>query len=294
MKARRRHIHLGALAVALALTSGHAGAEQPAFPWMSREISPAPPRSMRRVSSAALFLVGLGLERSRAVSSSRDGWAITAGVSTIGVGNVEGLSTETALGAAIGGGPGGLVGLLDGRYLVGWRGYVTDWQGPFVRVGGETRAFGSFLPLLSVPDVVAGYEVIGRGLALDVGLHGAFALGAGYQIYSGASRDVSDSPVLGAYGWLIAHPVQVGLRWDRLWPHNDTSLGHDPIDDVRASACVATGRFVLVLCANLDMVSGPAPLSAGPALFQTTGFAQSISVGFGAIGASAEAPPRSR
>jgi hypothetical protein len=262
---------------------------------MSREISPAPARSMHRVSTAATFLVGLSVERARAVTSSRDGWGITAEVWATVVNNVEGLSTETSLGAAIGGGPGGLVGLLDGRYLVGWRGYVTDWQGPFVRVGGETRAFGSFLPLLSVPDVVAGYEVIGGGLALDVGLHGAFALDAGYKVYSGASRDVSDSPVLGAYGWLIAHPVQAGLRWDRLWPHNDTALGHDPIDDVRASACVATGRFALVLCANLDIVSGPVPISAHPSLFETTGFAQSLSVGFGAIGARAEAPPpRSR
>lgn len=294
MNAAPRRLHAATFAVALLLAAGRAAGDEPAFPWLSREISPAPPRSMHRLSTAGWFVVGVSMERGRAVASSRDGWGITGGLWTSFVNNVEGRSSETALSAAIGGGPGGLAGQLDARFLVGWRGYVTDWQGPFVRVGVESQAFGSFLTFLSAPAGVAGYELIAGRLAIDVGLHGAFAASAGYQVYSGASRDVSDSPVFGPYAWMIAGPAQAGLRWDRLWPHDAALLGHDPIDDLRTSACVAAGPFALVLCANLDIISGPVWVASRPHLFETTGFAQSISVGFGAVRSGAEAPFHAR
>ncbi len=249
---------------------------------------------MHRESSAGLFLLGVRAETSRAVASSQDSWGVTGGLWTFGVTNVEGLSKETGLAAAIGGGPGGLRGQLDARLLIGWRGYVTDWQGPFVRVGVEYRAFGSFLSFLSAPAAVVGYELVENRVAFDVGLHGAFAASGGYGVYSGSSRDVSDSPMFGAYAWMITSPVQAGIRWDRLWPHNQAPLGQTPIDDLRTSACVALGRLVLILCANLDITSGPAAVPAVPALFETTGIVQSISLGLGGVGSHAAAPPHSR
>jgi hypothetical protein len=249
---------------------------------------------MYRASSASLFLVGVSARTSRAIGSSQDGWGVTGGLWTYGVTSVEGLSTETGLAAAIGGGRGGLRGQLDARFLIGWRGYVTDWQGPFVRVGAESQLFGSFLSILSAPAAVVGYELAENGVAFDVGLHGAFAVSGGYGVYSGASRDVSDSPVFGAYAWMITGPAQAGIRWDRLLPHNQGPLGQAPIDDLRTSACVAAGRFALILCANLDLTSGPAAIPVVPALFKATGIVQSISLGFGGVGSHAMAPPHSR
>jgi hypothetical protein len=219
---------------------------------------------------------------------------VVGGLWTSFVGNLEWRSSELGLAAAIGGGRAGLTGQLDARYLVGWRGYVTDWQGPFVRVGVDSQfVASSFLTLLSVPAAVVGYEVIEDGLAFDVGLHGAFALGGEYSVYRGSSRDVSDSPVLGAYAWMIAGPVQTGVQWDRLWPHNQAALGHDAIDNIRTSACVgAAQRFALLLCATLGLTSGPAALPAGPGLFETTAIVQSLTVGYGFVAAHAQAPRR--
>jgi hypothetical protein len=294
MKTRPRGVHVAAFAVALLMAGAPAAGDQPTSPVISQEISPAPPKAMHRLSSAGWFLLGVSAETRRAVASSRDGWGVTGGFWSFVVSNIEWRSSETGLAAAIGGGAGGLEGQLDARLLIGWRGYVTDWQGPFVRVGAESQAFGSFLAWASVPAGVVGYELIDGRFALDVGLHGAFAASAGYEVYRGSPRDVSDSPVFGAYAWMIAGPVQAGLRWDQLWPHNQAPLGHAPVDDLRTSACVAMGRFALLLCANLDMISGAAVVPAGAALFETTGIAQSISVGFGAVGTRAEAPSPSR
>jgi hypothetical protein len=289
-----RGLHAAAFAIALLLACTRAAGDAPAPPAFSREISPAPPRAMHRASSAGWFLLGVSAETARAVASSRDAWGVTGGLWTYGVANVERFSTETGLGAAIGGGQSGLQGQLDCRFLIGWRGYVTDWQGPFVRVGAESQVFGSFLSFLSAPAGVVGYELVDSRVAFDVGLHGAFAARGGYGVYSGASRDVSDSPVFGAYAWMIAGPVQTGIRWDRLWPHNQGPLGQAPIDDLRTSACVAAGRFALMLCANLDIASGPAAVPSTPALFGTTGIEQSVSLGFGGVGSHAMAPGHSR
>jgi hypothetical protein len=248
---------------------------------------------MHRASSAKLLLLGVSAQTSRAVASSRDGWGVTGGLWTSGVTGVEALSIETGLAAAIGGGQGGLRGQLDARFLVGWRGYVTDWQGPFVRLGPELQSLGSFLSFLSAPAGVVGYELVANRVAFDVGVHGAFIANGSYGIYKDASRDVSDSPMFGAYGWMTAGPAQAGVRWDRLWPHDQGPLGQTPIDDLRTSACVAARRFALILCANLDITSGPAAIPATPALFGTTGIVQSISLGFGDVGSHALAPPHS-
>lgn len=294
MRPRRLHgLHAAALAVALLLACSSAAGDGPVPPSVSREISPAPPRAMHRASFASWFLVGVSAEATRAVASSQDGWGVTGGLWATQVVNVEGLSMETGLAAAIGGGQGGLRGQLVARYLVGWRGYVTDWQGPFVRVGAESQSFDSYLSFLSVPVGVVGYEVIEDRVAFDVGLHGAFAASGGYGVYRGASRDVSDSPVLGAYAWIIAGPAQAGIRWDRLLPHDEGPLGRAPIDDLVTSACFAT-RVALVVCANLDIASGPAAVPGTPALFGTTAIVQSISLGLGGVGAHAVAPPHSR
>jgi hypothetical protein len=233
-------------------------------------------------------------ETTRAVASSQEGWGVTGGLWAYGVTNVEGISIETGFAAAIGGGQGGLRGQLVGRYLIGWRGYVTDWQGPFVRVGAESQSFVSYLSYLSAPVGVVGYEFVDKRVAFDVGLHGAFAASGGYGVYRGASRDVSDSPVLGIYAWMIAGPAQAGIRWDRLWPHDEGPLGRAPIDDVVTSACLATGRFALIVCGNLDIASGPAAVPGAPVLFGTTAIVQSITLGFGAVGSRAVAPPHSR
>jgi hypothetical protein len=249
---------------------------------------------MYRASSARMFLLGVSAQTSRAVASSRDSWGVTGGLWTSAVTSVEALSMETALAAAIGGGQGGLRGQLDARFLLGWRGYVTDWQGPFVRVGPEIQSSSSFLSFLSAPAGVVGYELVDSRVAFDVGLHGAFVANGTYGVYKGASRDVSDSPMFGAYAWVITGPARAGLRWDRLWPHDQGTLGHTPIDDVRTSACLAARRFALILCANLDITSGPAAIPSVPALFETTGVVQSVSLGFGDVGSHAVAPPRSR
>lgn len=249
---------------------------------------------MHRASGTGSFLLGLNAETVRAVASSGSGWGVTGGLWTSWVTNAEWLSGEGSIAAALGGGSAGLAGQLDARLLFGWRGYVTDWQGPFLRVGGETQLFGSALSIVSVPAGVVGYEVMDDRIAFDVGLHGAFAESAGYRVYAGASRDFSDSPVVGAYAWMVAPPAQAGLRWDRLWPHDQAALGQAPIDDLRASACVAARRFVLMVCANLDMTSGPAAVTASAALLRTTGIEQSISFGFGDVGTRAVAPPVAR
>ena len=294
MKTRPRCLHAAASAIALLLASAQAAGDGPAPPAVSQEISPAPRRAMHRVSRAGLVLLGVSVETSRAVASSQDGWGVTGGLWFYGVTNVEGLSMETGLATAIGGGQGGLRGQLDARLLVGWRGYVTDWQGPFVRAGTESQIFGSFLSFLFAPAAVVGYELVENRVAFDVALHGAFAANAAYDVYSGASRDVSDSPMFGAYAWMIAGPVQAGIRWDRLWPHNQGPLGQTPLDNLRTSACVAAKRFALILCANQDITSGPAAVPAVPAFFGTKGIVQSISLGFGDVGSHAVAPPHAR
>ena len=245
---------------------------------------------MVRASSAGWLLLGVSADTARAVASSQDRWGVTGGLWEYRVASIEGLSMETGLAAAIGGGQGGLQGQLLGRFLIGWRGYVTNWQGPFVRVGAEVQSFVSFLSFLSAPAGVVGYELVENRVAFDVGLHGAFVASGGYGVYDGASRDVSDSPMFGAYAWVIAGTVQAGIRWDRLWPHNQGPLGQVPIDDLRTSTCVGARRFALMLCANMDIVSGPAAVPAVPALFGTTGVVQSISLGFGNVGSRAVAP----
>jgi hypothetical protein len=301
MRTRTRGIHVAAFAVTL-LGSGAPAADepptsavgpgphQPTESVISLEISPAPPRAMHKLSSAGWVLMGVSAESERAVTSSGEGWGVTGGLWSFVVSNVEWRSSEVGLAAALGGGAGGLRGQLDARLLFGWRGYVTDWQGPFVRVGGELQTFGSFLTWVSAPAGVVGYELIDPRGALEVGLHSAFAASASYAVYRGSSRDVSDSLVFGAHAWMIAGPVQGGFRWDRLWPHDHAPLGRDPVDDLRSSACVAMGRFALLVCANLDIVSGPAVVPRGPALFETAGISQSISVGVGAVTSRAEAP----
>jgi hypothetical protein len=249
---------------------------------------------MRRASSASWWLVGLRTETVRAVASSRAGWDVTGGLWSYGVSNVEGFSEEVGLNAALGGGNGGVAGQLDARLLMGWRGYVTDFQGPFVRVGPEVQLFGSPLAFVSLPSGVIGYELVDGRIAFDVGLHGAFALSEIYAVYSGATRDVSDSPVFGAYAWLIARPAQASLRWDRLWPHGQGPIDAAPIDDVRASACLATGRLALILCANFDIVSGPAAVAGHAGFFGTSEITPSISLGFGGVGSRGEVPPPAR
>jgi hypothetical protein len=290
MKTRPRLLHAAASAIALLLASTRAAGDGPAPPAVSREISPAPRRAMHRASSAKLLLLGVSAQTSRAVASSQDGWGVTGGLWTSGIANVEGLSSETALAAAIGGGQGGLRGQLDARFLLGWRGYVTDWQGPFVRIGPEIQSLGSFLSFLSAPAGVVGYELVANRVAFDVGLHGAFIADGSYGVYKDASRDLSDSPVFGAYAWMISGPAEAGVRWARFWPHNQGPLGQTPIDDLRTSACLAARRFALILCANLDITSGPAAIPATPALFGTTGIVQSIALGFGGVGSRAVAP----
>ncbi len=295
MRSRRLHgLHAPAFAIARLLACTRAAGDTPVPPAVSQEISPAPPRAMHRASVADSFLVGVNTEITRAVASSQNGWGVTGGLWAYRVANVEGLSTETGLAAAIGGGQGGLRGQLVARYLIGWRGYVTDWQGPFVRVGAESQSFVSYLSFLSAPAGVVGYEFIKDRVAFDVGLHGAFAASGGYGVYSGASRDVSDSPVFGVYGWMIAGTVQAGIRWDRLWPHDQGPLGRAPIDDVVTSTCLGARRFALIVCANLDIASGPVAVPGTPALFGTTAIVQSISLGFGDVGSHAVAPPHSR
>jgi hypothetical protein len=297
MTARSRPLHglkAAAFAIAPLLVCARAAGDPPVSPAVSREISPAPARAMRRTSNAGWLLLGVRAETARAVASSHDSWGVTGGLWAYGVTNVEGVSTETGLAAAIGGGRNGLQGQLDLRFLIGWRGYVTDWQGPFVRVGVASQYFGSFLSFVSAPAGVVGYELVENRVALDVGVHGAFAASGGYDVYNGASRDVSDSPMFGAYAWMIAGPVQAGIRWDRLWPHDQGPLGATPIDDLGTSTCVAAGRFALVVCANLDITSGPAAVPAIPALFGTTEVVQSISLGLGGVVAHAVAPPHAR
>jgi hypothetical protein len=283
-----------ALAAASFLAASRAAGDPPTSPATSQEISPPPPRAMHRASSAGSMLLGVSTQSARAVASSGAGWSVMAGLRTDWVTNAEWLSMEGALAAAVGGGSGGLAGRFDARLLAGWRGYVTDWQGPFVRVGGETHLVGSMLLITTAPAGVVGYELMHRHVAFDVGVRGAFALGASYGVYAGASRDVSDSPVLGAYAWMVAPPVRAGLQWDRLWPHQQGPLGRAPIDDLRASACVAARRFALILCADLDMTSGPAAVPTNSALFGTTGLVPSISVGLGDLGTRAVAPPAAR
>jgi hypothetical protein len=287
-------LHAAPLAVALLLACARAAGDPPVAPAVSREFSPAPPRAMHRVSGAGWVMLGVSARAAHAVASSQDGWAVTGGLSGYGVANLEGLSTELGCADAIGGGQGGLQGQLDARLLVGWRGYVTDWQGPFVRVGAESQLFGSFLSFLSAPSGVVGYELVDGSFAFDVGLRAAFAASGSYDVYTGASRDVSDSPMFGAYAWLIARPVQAGIRWDRLFSHDDGALGRAPLDDLRASICVAGGRLALMVCANVEVTSGPAAVPAAPDLFATTGMVSSVSVGFGRMGSHAIAPAHSR
>jgi hypothetical protein len=249
---------------------------------------------MHRASAARSFLLGMNADTSRVVASSGSAWGVTGGLWASWVTNAEWLSGEGSFAAALGGGSGGLAGQLDARLLFGWRGYVTDWQGPFVRVGVESQLFGSFLSFVSLPAGVIGYELMDDRVAFDMGLHGAFAESAGYRVDAGALRDLSDSPVLGAYAWVIAPRVQTGLRWDRLWPHDQGPLGRAPIDDLRASACVAARRSAVMVCANLDLTSGPAAVTSSAALLRTTGIEQSISFGFGGVGTRAVAPPVAR
>jgi len=290
MKTRARPIQAAGFTIAAFLAASRAAGDPPVSQAASQEISPPPPRAMHRVSNAGALFLGVSAASARAVATSSDTWSVTGGISGCRVANLEWRSTEANFAAAIGGGRGGLTGQLDGRLLFGWRGYVTDWQGPFVRVGYEGRLFGSSLPFLSIPAGVVGYEVIDGRIALDVGLHGAFAESAFYGVYRGASRDVSDSPLFGAYAWMIAPPIQAGLLWDRLSPHDSGPLGHAPIDDVRTSACIAAGRFALLMCANLELTSGPAVVPTGSALFGTAAVVESISIGLGGLTSHAEAP----
>jgi hypothetical protein len=282
--------HAVGFAMASLLASTPAAAEGSPLVWLSREISPAPPHAMRRVSSAGAYLLEMNVTTARAVASSQSFWDVTVGVSTYSVSNAESLSEELAFVGTVGGGTGGLEGQLDARFLVGWRGYVTDWQGPFVRIGAEDRQFGSFLTFVSLPAGRIGYEIIDNGLALDVGLEGAFDASATYGVYSGAPRDVSDSPTFGAFAWLVARPVQVGIRWDRLVPHNDGLLGGTPIDDLGTNGCIGWWRRALFVCANFEVTSGPAALPTTSSLFGTTAFSQTLSVGIGFVGSRAEAP----
>jgi hypothetical protein len=291
---RARRLNAAVFATASFLAAARAAGDPQILPAISQEISPAPRRAMHRASGTRSFLLGLDAETARVVTSSGRGWGVIGGLWASWVTNAEWLSGEGSLAAALGGGSGGLAGQLDARLLFGWRGYVTDWQGPFVRVGVESQLFGSFLTLVSLPAGVVGYELMDDRVAFDVGLHGAFAESAGYRVDAGASRDLSDSPLLGAYAWMIAPPVQTGFRWDRLWPHNQVSLGQAPIDDLRGSACVAARRSVLMVCANLDLTSGPAAVTTSAALLRTTGIEPSISFGFGGVGTRAVAPPAAR
>jgi hypothetical protein len=41
-------------------------------------------------------------------------------------------------------------------------------------------------------------------------------------------------------------------------------LAKVPIEDLRTSTCVGARRFALMLCANMDIVSGPGRASAIP------------------------------
>jgi hypothetical protein len=285
---RARRVKVAALALATWFAARPAAGDPPADPSPPSDPVPQAPASPRR-SGAGWLLIGASAGATNAVSSSGTGGSLVLGFWSHGVGNFEAMSAEWSAALAGGGGSPEFQGTLEGRLLFGWRGYVTDWQGPFVRLGIEAQQYASPLSLVSAPAGVIGYELADDRLAFDIGLHGAFAADASYQIYSGTPRDVSDSPLAGAYAWLVAPPVEATLRWDRLLPHDVRPLGTDPLDEIRVSSCdQVKGR--LMICANLDLLYGPAALPSRTNLFGTTAVIESISLGIGRDWVRAQAP----
>jgi hypothetical protein len=219
---------------------------------------------------------------------SGNAWGVTGEASWFSLTNLRLVSYEDAFTAAAGGGTGGFLGKLSGRALLGVRGYFTDWDGPFARVGAD-MSFARFYSYLRVPLAALGYEHIRGRLAFDIAVTGAYATSGSFGIYKDGGRDLGGSPVVGAYSWLASDPVFARLEWQRLFPPAGGPGSTLPIDVVQSSSCIARrfGAWPLMVCFDVGLYDGRSLRPGTGDLIPTLGISEGISVGLGGVGTGA-------
>jgi hypothetical protein len=222
----------------------------------------------------------------------RSGWGVTGKFSWFLVTNARSISEEGALTAALGGGTGGFQGEFGGRFLLGVRGYFTDWQGPFLRVGIDADLGRFFYSYVRLPLGELGYEYIRNGLAFDIGATAAYATSGSFGVYHDGDRDLGGSPITGAYSWLAADPVYTRVEWQHVLPPRGGPGSTLPVDVLQTSGCVGhkLGQWPLMACLDMGWFDGLSLRPGTGELVSTRGLSATLSIGLGGVGASAQAP----
>jgi hypothetical protein len=143
-------------------------------------------------------------------------------------------------------------------WLLGVRGYVTDSQGPFLRVGWVSHILAnhSFATNYAAVAGEAGYQVITPSLGFEVGAQGGVTL--------------RDSALMGGFATLaVSRHVLLRAQWQRFYETSGVV-----VDEVSTRGCVMV-RPAVPVCLAFWSNTGP----GGPA---ADGYAE-ISVGLGGI-----------
>jgi hypothetical protein len=177
-------------------------------------------------------------------------------------------------------------GELDGRLLYGVRGYFTDWQGPFVRVGADGAAAHLYYSYTRLPLAEVGYEYMRGPLAFDAGVTSAYGTAGRFGLYQASSSDPGSSPMAGAFAWFAMSPAYARVDWQRvLGP-----VGTFPIDVVTTSGCGMHlfGSWPLMVCLGVGYIDRQAQVGAGE-FVMTRALTGGFSIGLGQVGSGAQA-----
>jgi hypothetical protein len=159
---------------------------------------------------------------------------------------------------ALGYGGGQVAGELRVDLLLGLRGYFTDAQGPFVRVGLVSHRLdnASFSRDYTAGAGEAGYQYMTPSLSLEVGAQGGLTL--------------RDSALVGGFATLAASQLlMVRAEWQRFYETSGTV-----VDEVSTRGCV-TIRRVVPVCLTFWSDTSPT--------MQLTESYATLSIGFGAV-----------
>jgi hypothetical protein len=160
--------------------------------------------------------------------------------------------------ASIGGGTAGNEGALGGSLDFGWRGFVTDKSGPFLRVGLSGLLIGHdafYVSMLEPFQGRAGYQILDGDRVLELGMtHGFIPVGR-FDPGREARRDLGRSKELGGY----AAVHYSGFRVDASFMHVfDAEPGFDRDDVELARALFCNYQLAVTICADALFTRGEA------------------------------------
>jgi len=216
-------------------------------------------------------------------------------VTTLGALLALGLNEDVGIGwftyawrldAALGTGSGGLEMRYAGDLLLGLRAYVTDHQGPLVRIGLISRSDSNDIVDATIVAPLSGevgYEYVDGDMLFEIVARGGYATNGTWSTAGATQRALDGSTLVGASAWLVSRPMSVRVEWWRDLPSAGASF-----DTASASTCGGLGwtgqpgeSLQWQLCGLISSYSGFLSAPGAQAPLQASGASASLMVGLG-------------